>query len=247
MSGTQDNTYRPKSPDLSDFAPPPLPHLTRVPSYHQPDTTYPPGYNLGPRGSYDASPYFSPQTSQAPASYFVNQPHAPSQTYSPQPLQPPSLPSASPFGLTQQPQYANQINSGVPQRAWYSPSLSEAGGWGREPAPYYQTPNLSFSDPYDMARTRRQKANESHDDPHDHDYNPVAYGTSLPPQNQHSFFQPVPTPQPAASLDMIHSIDVRTKFPVARIKRIMQADEDVGKVAQATPTAVCKSTLFSIL
>ncbi|NJR31240.1 hypothetical protein HC762_00345 [bacterium] len=35
-------------------------------------------------------------------------------------------------------------------------------------------------------------------------------------------------------------IDIKTKFPVARIKRIIQADEDVGKVAQATPTAVCK-------
>lgn len=35
-------------------------------------------------------------------------------------------------------------------------------------------------------------------------------------------------------------IDIKTKFPVARIKRIMQADEDVGKVAQATPTAVCE-------
>lgn len=33
-------------------------------------------------------------------------------------------------------------------------------------------------------------------------------------------------------------IDVKTKFPVARIKRIMQADEDVGKVAQVTPVAV---------
>lgn len=42
-------------------------------------------------------------------------------------------------------------------------------------------------------------------------------------------------------------IEVKTKFPVARIKRIMQADEDVGKVAQVTPTAVCKYThpLFS--
>lgn len=37
-------------------------------------------------------------------------------------------------------------------------------------------------------------------------------------------------------------IEVRTKFPVARIKRIMQADEDVGKVAQVTPVAVCKYT-----
>lgn len=35
-------------------------------------------------------------------------------------------------------------------------------------------------------------------------------------------------------------LEVKTKFPVARIKRIMQADEDVGKVAQVTPTAVCK-------
>jgi len=36
-------------------------------------------------------------------------------------------------------------------------------------------------------------------------------------------------------------IDIKTKFPVARIKRIMQADEEVGKVAQVTPVAVCES------
>jgi len=42
-------------------------------------------------------------------------------------------------------------------------------------------------------------------------------------------------------------IDVKTKFPVARIKRIMQADEDVGKVAQVTPIAVSKALeLFMI-
>ncbi|ODM20717.1 hypothetical protein SI65_03770 [Aspergillus cristatus] len=42
-------------------------------------------------------------------------------------------------------------------------------------------------------------------------------------------------------------IEVRTKFPVARIKRIMQADEDVGKVAQVTPIAVSKALeLFMI-
>ncbi|KAI9489104.1 hypothetical protein BDB00DRAFT_845196 [Zychaea mexicana] len=32
----------------------------------------------------------------------------------------------------------------------------------------------------------------------------------------------------------------KTKFPVARIKKIMQLDEDVGKVAQATPVLICK-------
>jgi hypothetical protein len=37
-------------------------------------------------------------------------------------------------------------------------------------------------------------------------------------------------------------IEVKTKFPVARIKRIMQADEEVGKVAQVTPVAVCTSS-----
>ncbi|KZV65630.1 histone-fold-containing protein [Peniophora sp. CONT] len=32
-----------------------------------------------------------------------------------------------------------------------------------------------------------------------------------------------------------------TKFPVARIKKIMQKDEDVGKVAQATPVVISKA------
>lgn len=39
-------------------------------------------------------------------------------------------------------------------------------------------------------------------------------------------------------------VDVKTKFPVARIKRIMQADEEVGKVAQVTPIAVCTYLSF---
>lgn len=41
-------------------------------------------------------------------------------------------------------------------------------------------------------------------------------------------------------------IEVKTKFPVARIKRIMQADEDVGKVSQVTPTAVCECFSLSL-
>lgn len=38
-----------------------------------------------------------------------------------------------------------------------------------------------------------------------------------------------------------HGVEVKTKFPTARIKRIMQADEDVGKVAQVTPVVMGKS------
>ncbi|PVF99384.1 histone-fold-containing protein [Serendipita vermifera] len=33
----------------------------------------------------------------------------------------------------------------------------------------------------------------------------------------------------------------QTRFPVARIKRIMQKDEEVGKVAQATPIVISKA------
>lgn len=54
----------------------------------------------------------------------------------------------------------------------------------------------------------------------------------------------------AAAADMSPTIDpspVKTKFPTARIKRIMQADEEVGKVAQQTPIAVGKALeLFMI-
>ncbi|KAF1822466.1 histone-fold-containing protein, partial [Dissoconium aciculare CBS 342.82] len=40
---------------------------------------------------------------------------------------------------------------------------------------------------------------------------------------------------------------LRTTFPVARIKRLMQADEDIGKVAQVTPTVVSRALeLFMI-
>ncbi|EWC46973.1 hypothetical protein DRE_03735 [Drechslerella stenobrocha 248] len=45
--------------------------------------------------------------------------------------------------------------------------------------------------------------------------------------------RPPPKPVPQAT--------IKTKFPVARIKRIMQADEDVGKVAQVTPVIVSKA------
>lgn len=37
----------------------------------------------------------------------------------------------------------------------------------------------------------------------------------------------------------VDNIIIKNHFPVARIKRIMQADDDVGKVAQVTPVVVC--------
>ncbi|MCJ1364646.1 hypothetical protein MMC16_003761 [Acarospora aff. strigata] len=57
----------------------------------------------------------------------------------------------------------------------------------------------------------------------------------------------VKTDQVGLAPGTAEGIEVKTKFPVARIKRIMQADEDVGKVAQVTPVAVSKALeLFMI-
>lgn len=47
--------------------------------------------------------------------------------------------------------------------------------------------------------------------------------------------------------DPTHGVALKTSFPVARIKRIMQADEDIGKVAQVTPHVVSRALeLFMI-
>lgn len=50
-----------------------------------------------------------------------------------------------------------------------------------------------------------------------------------------------------APADPTHGVALKTSFPVARIKRIMQADEDIGKVAQVTPHVVSRALeLFMI-
>ncbi|KAF2634744.1 histone-fold-containing protein [Massarina eburnea CBS 473.64] len=56
------------------------------------------------------------------------------------------------------------------------------------------------------------------------------------------------TPAAAATLPPgAENVNITVHFPVARIKRIMQADDDVGKVAQVTPVVVSKALeLFMI-
>ena len=96
-----------------------------------------------------------------------------------------------------------------------------------------------------MARTRAQRSAEQSYDP---SYTPQAAAAQVPiaqptPQPvQVPVAQPPPPVKPEEpATDPALSVEIRTKFPVARIKRIMQADEDIGKVAQATPTAAAKA------
>jgi len=82
----------------------------------------------------------------------------------------------------------------------------------------------------------RRKQNPDQSDPSwfPEQTNPYASAT-LPRTKQEDEVKYGPAP------GEVEGIVVKTKFPVARIKRIVQADEDVGKVAQVTPVVVCKS------
>lgn len=93
------------------------------------------------------------------------------------------------------------------------------------------------------------------------------YLTQAPSKHVRKTHTPLPTPDAnhkffdrgqmklTAPLDSISTspsdptlgVTLKTSFPVARIKRIMQADEDVGKVAQVTPQVVSRALeLFMI-
>lgn len=93
----------------------------------------------------------------------------------------------------------------------------------------------------------------------DDDYMPDAYGRHAQHQlqSQHQYMpnngSPMDYPQAQvkqeapAPTDPTHGVSLKTSFPVARIKRIMQADEDIGKVAQVTPHVVSRALeLFMI-
>ncbi|KAK4639007.1 hypothetical protein QC761_702460 [Podospora bellae-mahoneyi] len=74
---------------------------------------------------------------------------------------------------------------------------------------------------------------ESHDANHNsNNINSGNPASTMPPKRGAAARPPPPTIEPSP---------VKTKFPTARIKRIMQADEEVGKVAQQTPIAVGKA------
>ncbi|KIW89948.1 uncharacterized protein Z519_09378 [Cladophialophora bantiana CBS 173.52] len=242
-NSNSESSYRPSSPDLSGFinTNAPLPRLTRIPSYHAPDSNFPSGYSFSPRGSYDASPFFSPSTatSTTPStSYFGSRPPTQSSqvNLSSHAFRTPSLPGQT---STQQ----SPLNQFRPSGQPYS-SPPPSHHYSHRPYQIHPEQSSVPFPPYgEMPRTRQQRAAEALGQAQDYSLN--APGNAIQPKVEQ--VQPVQPVMPIATADPSFGIDVKTKFPVARIKRIMQADEDVGKVAQATPTAVSKALeLFMI-
>lgn len=222
MSSNDHENYRPRSPDLSVFAPPALPHLKRLPSFHE-NSGIPSGYPQGHRGSYDASPFFSPATATPSTSYFGNQFHAPPQQLS-------SPHSNQSYG---------QLKFGS------TPSLNQSSPFHRQSHSPSQTHD-------DMARPKRQNAVKTYAEEDDAS-DSVDFANMAPTRSSKKRKATDPEPEPKQELAASppsgppQTFEVKTKFPVARIKRIMQADEDVGKVAQATPTAVSKALELFII
>lgn len=101
-----------------------------------------------------------------------------------------------------------------------SPSLPQSGYGRREPYRQDSAPNLTFS-----SGSKRTADNDAMTE---------SAGSRTRRKTAKTPAKEAPTSE----------FEIKTKFPVARIKRIMQADEDVGKVAQVTPVAVCKFALL---
>jgi hypothetical protein len=122
--------------------------------------------------------------------------------------------------------YRGSVSHAVPQQTPPSPLSSPSPSQqqpGAAPAP---PPNPSYAPPDSAHRQNMQ----------DPDYIPEAFGA--PPQMPDMGNGSGGGSMLPANVD---DIVIKNHFPVARIKRIMQADDDVGKVAQVTPVVVCKS------
>ncbi|KAI0194173.1 hypothetical protein F4808DRAFT_464585 [Astrocystis sublimbata] len=152
--------------------------------------------------------------------------------YYPQQSQPQQQPQVQPQPQPQpQPQYSpSQLPAYQPQAPSYYPSYP-----GSPASTSYAAPDQSFSQPQQQPPPPPQQPQPQQPE------QPLAFDQAAkndtgPPAMPRG----KAVAQVAKEPDIMES-PVRTKFPTARIKRIMQADEEVGKVAQQTPIAVGKA------
>jgi hypothetical protein len=223
-----DGTYAPQSPDLSSF----LSSPTKQQQQQQPppQTT---SQSYAPRSP--VIPSFNTNNNQPPHLYSYQQhglgvaagrhdfaEYGSTASYMP-PI--PTLPSSnSSFGAFSGPQDSLYFHTEQQQTIKsedsyeYKPSYDGAGG----DDDYIPSPKMSSRGPRSSGPASSKIA------------------CAAPAQQQAAPPPPYRNPNP-------NNIEIKTKFPVARIKRIMQADEEVGKVAQVTPVAVSKALeLFMI-
>ncbi|QPC78843.1 hypothetical protein HYE68_009595 [Fusarium pseudograminearum] len=247
-----DDSYAPKSPDLSSFY---SNGPTQEEVHHpQTDSDFRPGYEYKAESpTYTRSASFS--------SYVPPSPHFDSTTrvsadstfhhlefdYQQRSAQP----------RTSRPEYQPypSRHSSIPEHYIYStPDQPRLSGYGYECDPTSSHSHLRQPQARHASlggQVYPEQASNHNATTYDPSYTPLTaagglertstfgaapFNTNMPPRKAAPPAAPAIDPSP-----------VRTKFPTARIKRIMQADEEVGKVAQQTPIAVGKALeLFMI-
>ncbi|KAK4169527.1 putative DNA polymerase epsilon subunit C [Cladorrhinum sp. PSN259] len=165
--------------------------------------------------------------------YYSSQPFQPQPQFQSQiPGQPPiySPYFPRPRERSQTSYTAPSPQSAIYQPSWYSTSLSQqvnaSPSQHHQQQPYTSSTLHSFQQGRQQAQQQLDVSYLAHDDTN-------KFIAMPPKRSAASAAQP---PAPA-----VEPSPVKTKFPTARIKRIMQADEEVGKVAQQTPIAVGKA------
>ena len=130
-------------------------------------------------------------------------------------------------------------------------------GYGGSPTSAPPQPQYNSQPyPHDMPNTRRTKYDEDGEFLPDAPVKqsrrgqpnlPSLTASGLPFESQHSQLTAPLQAMSTQPNDPTLGVQLRTSFPVARIKRIMQADDDIGKVAQVTPHVVSRALeLFMI-
>ncbi|GKT46724.1 DNA polymerase epsilon subunit C [Colletotrichum spaethianum] len=243
-------TYAPKSPDLSSFysaAPaPPTPPLHNLQHNQQHlnklQTAAPPVYEYSSPSSRAYHPH---QSSSTPVHIKQEPPHYPPsvaiKSESVFPSYQPPLQTHQHQQQQHQPQYLSpQYHQSPPQQHQQHPSTQHPqSAYGIQPAVKYQEQQPHQPPTPQSQGFLDQKTYGATPQLYDIPYNPDSQ--HLPQTPGSATMPPRKNTQSAPSPPPIDPSPVRTKFPTARIKRIMQADEEVGKVAQQTPIAVGKA------
>ncbi|GAP89671.2 putative DNA polymerase epsilon subunit c [Rosellinia necatrix] len=180
---------------------------------------------LSPYPHQPSAPYYSLQQQQQPQ-------QQPQQQLQQQPQQPQQQ---------QQPQYLLSHQPGYHSRAASSYYLSHTNSsTSTDRLPTSQSPPQQQQQLQQQLHPQPHPQPQSQPQPHTHQHQQsqpqpaTSNAHSIMPRNKAAAAPPAKEPE-------IMESPVRTKFPTARIKRIMQADEEVGKVAQQTPIAVGKA------
>ncbi|KAF3063678.1 DNA polymerase epsilon subunit C [Daldinia childiae] len=234
---TQDSSYAPKSPDLSSFY---SSSTSDIPQNHNAPGGY--LFQAGIGAGLGAG-------TGAPLRYNQPQPHQYStyQSSIPSSVPPTSAPAYGSNGSdnTAFSTYPSQGTAGQ-QGQYFSPRQQTQFAQTNQSPYILQPPNASASyyssypEPASPAtyhqlqpqlQTQPSQPQTSQPSTVLNQFNPSKPQNTMPPRKI----------APAAKQNEVEPSPVKTKFPTARIKRIMQADEEVGKVAQQTPIAVGKA------